>query len=66
MVLAGKLITELGIKSPASKFFKLYASQLHHLQNICERVHGAKMLQGEHWHHSDSVKRWTYVIGNCI
>ncbi|KEH19272.1 putative START-like domain-containing protein [Medicago truncatula] len=62
MVLAGKLITELGIKTPAEKFFKLFASELHEVQNVCERVHHTKLHEGEDWHHTDSVKHWTYVI----
>lgn len=64
MVLAGKLSTELGIKAPGAKFFNILSSQLHQVQNICERVHVAKLHEGEDWHHSDSVKHWTYVIGN--
>jgi len=62
MVLAGKLITELGIKTPADKFYKLFASELHEVQNVCERVHHTKLHEGEDWHHTDSVKHWTYVI----
>ncbi|KAI5420889.1 hypothetical protein KIW84_044650 [Lathyrus oleraceus] len=62
MVLAGKLITELGIKTPADKFYKLFASELHEVQNYCERVHHTKLHEGEDWHHSDTVKHWTYVI----
>nr|ACJ83999.1 unknown [Medicago truncatula] len=62
MVLAGKLITELGIKSPGEKFFKLFASELHEVHKVCERVHHAKLHEGEDWHHNDSVKHWTYVI----
>jgi len=66
MVLAGKLSTEIGIKTPVDKFFKLFASELHEVQNISERVHGAKLLEGEDWHHTDSVKHWTYVVGNYV
>nr|AFV09180.1 pathogenesis-related protein 10a [Lens culinaris] len=62
MVLAGKLSTELGIKTPADKFFKLFASELHEVQNLCERVHHTKIHHGEDWHHNESVKHWTYVI----
>ncbi|CAJ2657170.1 unnamed protein product [Trifolium pratense] len=39
MVLVGKLSTELGIKTSADKFFKLFASEIHELQNICGSVH---------------------------
>ncbi|KAK2407614.1 MLP protein [Trifolium repens] len=62
MVLAGKLITELGIKTPAEKFFKLFSSELHEVQNACERIHHTKLHEGEDWHDTDSVKHWTYVI----
>jgi len=66
MVLAGKLITELGIKTPGEKFFKLFATQLHEVQNVVERCHHTKLHEGEDWHHTDSVKHWTYVMGNCL
>ncbi|AET02686.1 putative START-like domain-containing protein [Medicago truncatula] len=62
MVLVGKLITELGIKAPGEKFFKLFASELHEVQKVCERIHHAKLHEGEDWHHNDSVKHWTIVI----
>ncbi|CAK8561222.1 unnamed protein product [Lathyrus sativus] len=62
MVLAGKLITELGIKTPADKFYKLFASELHEVQNLSERIHEGKLHEGEDWHHSDTVKHWTIVI----
>ncbi|XP_050872984.1 kirola [Lathyrus oleraceus] len=62
MALAGKLITELGIKTPADKFFKLFASELHELQNHCEHIHEARLHEGDDWHDTDSVKHWTYVI----
>ncbi|CAJ2657154.1 unnamed protein product [Trifolium pratense] len=62
MVLAGKLITELGIKTPAEKFFKLFSTELHEVQHACERVHHTKLHHGEDWHDTDSVKHWTYVI----
>jgi hypothetical protein len=66
MVLAGKLITELGIKTPAERFFKLFTSEIHQMQNLCERVHETKLHQGDEWHDTDSVKHWTYVIGNFL
>jgi len=66
MVLSGKLSTEVGIKTPADKFYKLFASELHEVQNVCERVHHTKLHEGEDWHHTDSVKHWTYVIGNHV
>jgi len=64
MVLAGKISTEIGVKASSAKFFKLFSSELHHVQNLCERVHETKLHQGDDWHGSDSVKQWTYVIGN--
>ncbi|XP_058744238.1 MLP-like protein 28 [Vicia villosa] len=62
MVLAGKLSTELGIITPAEKFFKLFTTKLHEAQNVCERIHHTKLHEGEDWHHTDSVKHWTIVI----
>jgi hypothetical protein len=64
MVLAGKLSTELGIKTPTDRFFKLFSSELHEMQNICERVHATKLHEGEDWHDTETIKHWTYVIGN--
>ncbi|KEH19275.1 putative START-like domain-containing protein [Medicago truncatula] len=66
MVLAGKLITELGIKTPGEKFFQLFATQLHEVQNVVERCHHTKLHEGEDWHHSDSVKHWTYVMDGKV
>ncbi|KAK2407606.1 MLP protein [Trifolium repens] len=62
MVLAGKLSTELGIKTPTDRFFKLFSSELHEMQNICERVHATKIHEGEDWHDTETIKHWTYVI----
>jgi len=66
MVLTGKLSTELGIKSSVDKFYNFFATQLHEMQIHCERVHETKLHQGDNWHHTDTVKHWTYVIGNHI
>ncbi|CAK8561231.1 unnamed protein product [Lathyrus sativus] len=66
MVLAGKLTTELDIKAPADKFFKLYASELHELPNHCENIHEAKLHEGDDWHHTDTIKHWTYVIAGEV
>ncbi|XP_058763177.1 MLP-like protein 28 [Vicia villosa] len=66
MVLFGKLITELGIKTPANKFFKQFASELHEVQNVCEKVHHTKLHEGEDWHHTDTVKHWTLIIDGEI
>ncbi|CAJ2657165.1 MLP-like protein 28 [Trifolium pratense] len=66
MVLAGKLITELGIKTTAEKFFKLFSSELHEVQNVCERVHETKLHRGDDWHDTDKVLHWTYVIDGKV
>ncbi|XP_058744234.1 MLP-like protein 43 [Vicia villosa] len=62
MVLFGKLSTELGIKAPIDIFFNYFVTQLHEAQVHCERVHHTKLHEGEDWHHTDTVKHWTYVI----
>jgi hypothetical protein len=64
MVLAGKLSTELGIKSSGAEFFNVFTAQLHDVANICDKIHASKLHQGDDWHHSELVKHWTYVIGN--
>ncbi|AET02676.1 putative START-like domain-containing protein [Medicago truncatula] len=66
MVLSGKLSTEVGIKTPADKFYNLFITELHEVQNLCERVHHTKLHEGEDWHHTDSVKHWTYVIDGKV
>ncbi|XP_061357305.1 MLP-like protein 31 isoform X2 [Gastrolobium bilobum] len=64
MALTGKITTEFGIKTPAAKFFNLFSKQLHHVQNITDRIHGGKVIQGDDWHGPDSVKHWSYTIGD--
>ncbi|KAL1346399.1 hypothetical protein HN51_020069 [Arachis hypogaea] len=67
MALTGKLSTESAIQSPASKFFDLLAKKLHHVQNVCERVHAGKLHEGDDWHSvGGSVKHWTYVIDGKV
>ncbi|RZB70625.1 MLP-like protein 43, partial [Glycine soja] len=67
MVLAGKLSTELGVKASATKWFNLLTTQLHHVQNLCERVHETKLHDGDDWHGvGNSVKHWTYVIDGKV
>ncbi|XP_015936926.1 MLP-like protein 34 [Arachis duranensis] len=67
MALTGKLSIEIGIHAPAAKFFHLMTKQLHHVQNVCERVHGAKLHEGDEWHSvGGSVKHWTYVIDGKV
>jgi len=63
MTRAGKISTEIGVHATAAKWFNLFATKLHHVQNLAERVHGAKLHHGHDWHHSESIKQWTYVIG---
>ncbi|KAJ1442486.1 START-like domain superfamily [Sesbania bispinosa] len=43
MALTGKITTEFGIKVPASKSFNFITNQLHHVQNITDAVHHAKV-----------------------
>ncbi|MED6146000.1 hypothetical protein PIB30_030459 [Stylosanthes scabra] len=67
MALTGKLSIEIPIHAPAGKFFHLMGRQLHHVQNVCERVHGAKLHEGDDWHSvGGSVKHWTYVIDGKV
>ncbi|MED6212565.1 hypothetical protein PIB30_084661 [Stylosanthes scabra] len=67
MALTSKLSIETPISSPAAKFFNLMARQLHHVQNVCERIHGAKLNVGNDWHSiGGSVKHWTYIIDGKV
>ncbi|QHO31987.1 hypothetical protein HN51_020110 [Arachis hypogaea] len=67
MALSGKLSIEIVIHAPSGKFFNLVSKSLHQIQNICERVHHAKLLQGEDWQSiGGSVKHWTYVIDGKV
>ncbi|KAK7260896.1 hypothetical protein RIF29_27195 [Crotalaria pallida] len=66
MALTGKLSTEVGIQASSAKWFNLFAKQLHHVQNLVERVHHSKLHQGDDWHKKDSVKHWTYVIDGKV
>ncbi|XP_057428193.1 kirola-like [Lotus japonicus] len=65
MVLAGKLITEIELKSPAVKFYNLFAKQLHDAQKISDSVHETKVHEGD-WHGIGSVKQWTYVVDGKV
>ncbi|XP_027908511.1 MLP-like protein 43 [Vigna unguiculata] len=62
MTLAGKITSEIGVHATAAKWFNLFSTQLHHVQNLSDRVHGTKLHRGEDWHHTDSIKHWTYTI----
>ncbi|KAL9298203.1 hypothetical protein ACSQ67_024099 [Phaseolus vulgaris] len=66
MVLLGKISTEIGVHATAEKWFNLFATQLHDVQHLAERVHGTKLHQGEDWHHNDTIKHWTYVIDGKV
>jgi len=64
MTLAGKISTEVGVHSTAEKWYNLVTTQHHQVQHLAERVHATKLHQGEDWHHNETIKHWTYVIGN--
>ncbi|MED6107765.1 hypothetical protein PIB30_017257 [Stylosanthes scabra] len=64
MDLSGKITLEVGIQVPAAKFFEVFTKQLHNVKDICGRVQGAKLHEGDDvWHNHDSVKQWTCVVG---
>ncbi|RDX65988.1 MLP-like protein 31, partial [Mucuna pruriens] len=65
MVLKGKVVTELGIRSPAAKFFNGYAKQLHNLPNIIGTVHDNKLHEGD-WHDIGAIKSWTITTGGKV
>ncbi|KAF7808714.1 MLP-like protein 43 [Senna tora] len=58
---------EIEIQSSASKFFNLFVTQVHEIQNITDEVHQIKLHQGD-WHGlgSHSVKHWTYTLGGKV
>jgi len=64
MTLFGKISIEIGVHATAERLFKIFSTQLHDVQNIAESVHETKLHHGEDWHHNDSIKHWTYVVGN--
>ncbi|KAK8464342.1 hypothetical protein PHAVU_011G182500 [Phaseolus vulgaris] len=66
MTLSGKISTEIGVHATAAKWFNLLATKLHHLQNISDRIHGTKLHHGQDWHHSESIKHWTYTIDGKV
>ncbi|KAF7808698.1 MLP-like protein 43 [Senna tora] len=49
MALKGKIGAEIKIHSPATKFFNLFITQLHEVQNITDVVHQTKLHKGD-WH----------------
>ncbi|XP_020206528.1 MLP-like protein 43 [Cajanus cajan] len=66
MSLAGKISIEIGVHATAEKWFNLFATQLHNVQNLTDRVHGTKLHHGDDWHHNESVKHWTCTIDGKV
>ncbi|KHN23218.1 hypothetical protein D0Y65_004435 [Glycine soja] len=65
MVLKGKVVSELVIRSPAVKFFSVFAKQLHNLQDIVDKVHDGKLHEGD-WHDIGSVMSWGLTTGGAV
>jgi len=63
MSLSGRISSETGVHATAAKMFSFFTKQLHHVQNITDRIHKAKLHDGHDWHHNESIKQWTYIIG---
>ncbi|KAK7342947.1 hypothetical protein VNO80_25905 [Phaseolus coccineus] len=66
MALFGKISIEIEVHATAEKWFKIFSTQLHDVQNIAESVHETKLHHGEDWHHNESIKHWTYVIDGKV
>ncbi|CAJ1978337.1 unnamed protein product [Sphenostylis stenocarpa] len=66
MSLAGKLSTEIWVHATADKWFNLFSKQLHHVQNLTDRVHGTKLHHGHDWHHNETIKHWTCTIDGKV
>ncbi|MED6107757.1 hypothetical protein PIB30_017249 [Stylosanthes scabra] len=66
MAISGKISVEFEIQVPATKYFNILTKEFHNIQNICERVHGANLHQGDDWHCTDSVKQWTCLIDGKV
>jgi len=64
MTLVGKITTEIGVHSTAEKWYNLFAKSLHDVQHLTDSVHATQLHQGEDWHHNDTIKHWTYIVGN--
>ncbi|KAL1307925.1 hypothetical protein HN51_049833 [Arachis hypogaea] len=62
MALSGKLSIEVTVQTPAAKYFNIFITQSHKFQNICERIHEAKLHEGDNWHVPHSVKNWTLIV----
>jgi len=64
MSLAGRISIEIGAHGTAAKWLNFFSTQLHHVQNLTDKIHKAKLHHGNDWHHNESIKQWTYIIGN--
>lgn len=61
--LAGKLETEVEIKSSAVIFYNIFKSQMHMLPNISsDNVQHVELHEGD-WETLGSVKNWNYTLG---
>jgi len=63
MTLSGKISTEIGVHATAAKWFNFQLTQLHQVQHLTDHVHETRLHEGEDWHHHETIKHWTYVIG---
>ncbi|RDX87727.1 MLP-like protein 43, partial [Mucuna pruriens] len=61
-----KISIEIGVHATAAKWFNLFATQLHDVQNITDRVHETKLHHGDDWHHTESIKHWTSTIDGKV
>ncbi|KAJ1425400.1 START-like domain superfamily [Sesbania bispinosa] len=66
MSLTGKITTELGIQTPAAKFFNLFAKQLHNIQNVTDTIHEGKVHHDDDWHDTETVKHWSYTVDGKV
>nr|AFW90520.1 MLP-like protein [Phaseolus vulgaris] len=66
MSLSGRISSETGVHATAAKMFSFFTKQLHHVQNITDRIHKAKLHDGHDWHHNESIKQWTYIIDGKV
>ncbi|MED6189178.1 hypothetical protein PIB30_093314 [Stylosanthes scabra] len=65
MSLTGKESVELGIQTPADKFFSSFVKQLLDFESVSDHVHEAKLHKGD-GHSIGSVKQWTYTIDGKV
>jgi len=64
MSLSGKISTERPVHATVDTWFHAFTNQLHHIQHVTDQIHVAKLHEGDDWHANDSVKHWTYTVGN--